>query len=99
VGSTSRVAGGISLGNGFIHLTMFWRELLAALIDHKRRIASVYIFILALLTFRCVIHSTSPDGLMYSPWTLTGRAGQIPFQFAAAYGVLGLFFVALSFTI
>jgi hypothetical protein len=35
---------------------------------------------------------------MYLPWTLAGLARQIPYQFAAAYGVLGVLLIALSFT-
>ncbi|HEX7573914.1 MAG TPA: hypothetical protein VF514_12535, partial [Bacteroidota bacterium] len=88
----------VALGNGFIVTGMLWGGFLAVLIDRRVRTAAVYLFILALLTFFGVIHSASPDGLMYLPWTLAGLARQIPYQFAAAYGVLGLLLIALSFT-
>ena len=88
----------VALGNGFIVTGMLWGGFLAVLIDRRVRTAAVYLFILALLTFFGVIHSASPDGLMYLPWTLAGLARQIPYQFASAYGVLGLLLIALSFT-
>jgi len=88
----------VALGNGFIVTGMLWGGFLAVLIDRRVRTAAVYLFILALLTFFGVIHSASPDGLMYLPWTLAGIAQQIPYQFAAAYGLLGLLLLALSLT-
>jgi len=88
----------VALGNGFIVTGMLWGGFLAVLIDRRIRTAAVYLFILAALTFFGVIHSASPDGLMYLPWTLTGVAREIPFQFGAAYAVLGLLLLTLSFT-
>jgi hypothetical protein len=64
-----------------------------ALMRHSR-IATL--FLLALLTFFGVIHSASPDGLMYLPWTLTGLSRQVPFQFAGAYCVLAVMLLLLS---
>ena len=40
------------------------------------------------LTLFGVIHSASPDGVMYLPWTLKGVAQQIPYQFALGYAAL-----------
>ena len=88
----------VALGNGFIVTGMLWGGFLAVLIDRKLRSASVYLCILALLAFFGVIHSSSPDGLMYLPWTLKGVALQIPYQFATAYVALALLFLGLSFT-
>jgi AGZA family xanthine/uracil permease-like MFS transporter len=76
---------------------MLWGGFLAVLIDRRLRGAALYLFVLALLAFFGVIHSSSPDGLMYLPWTLTGLARQIPYQFGAAYAVLGLLMLLLSF--
>jgi AGZA family xanthine/uracil permease-like MFS transporter len=88
----------VALGNGFIVTAMLWGGFLAVLIDRRVRAAAAYLLILALLAFFGVIHSSSPDGLMYLPWTLAGLARQIPYQFAAAYGALALLLLALSFT-
>jgi hypothetical protein len=35
---------------------------------------------------------------MYLPWTLTGIARQIPYQFAGAYLALGVMVLLLSFS-
>jgi AGZA family xanthine/uracil permease-like MFS transporter len=88
----------VALGNGFIVTGMLWGGFLAVLIDRKIRTAAVYLCILAALTFFGVIHSSSPDGLMYFPWTLSGFAREIPYQFASAYALLALVLVALSYT-
>jgi adenine/guanine/hypoxanthine permease len=88
----------VALGNGFIVTGMLWGGFLAVLIDRKVRTAAVYLCILAVLTFFGVIHSSSPDGLMYLPWTLSGFAREIPYQFASAYALLALVLVALSYT-
>ena len=88
----------VALGNGFIVTGMLWGGFLAVLIDRRVRTAAAYLLILAVLAFFGVIHSASPDGLMYLPWTLAGLARRIPYQFAAAYGALALLLLALSFT-
>jgi len=86
----------VAMGNGFIVTAMLWGGFLAELIDRKLRAASVFLLILASLSFFGVIHSASPDGAMYLPWALTGLARQIPYQFAGAYLVLALLILALS---
>jgi len=88
----------VALGNGFIVTAMLWGAFVAELIDRRLRIAAVYLFVLAGLTFFGVIHSASPDGLMYLPWTLTGMAREVPYQFAGAYFALGVMFLLLSLT-
>jgi len=86
----------IALGNGFIVTAMLWGGFLAVLIDRRLRSASLYLFILAALTFFGIIHSASPDGLMYLPWTLADSARRIPYQFALAYAALAVLLLALS---
>ena len=86
----------IALGNGFIITAMLWGAFLAELIDRRLKISALYLVILAVLSFFGIIHSASPDGLMYFPWTLGGLARQIPIQFALAYLVLGGLFLILS---
>ena len=88
----------VALGNGFIVTAMLWGAFLAELIDRKLRQASTYLVVLAALSFFGIIHSSSPDGLMYLPWTLSGLAQQVPYQFALAYLALAALILALSRT-
>ena len=88
----------VAVGNGFIITAMLWGAFLAELIDRRLRRSALYLGILALLSFFGIIHSASPDGVMYFPWTLEGLARQIPLQFTLAYLVLGGLFLILSFT-
>ncbi len=88
----------VALGNGFIITAMLWGAFLAELIDRRLKAASVYLAILAGLSFFGIVHSAMADGMMYLPWTLDGLAKQIPYQFTLAYGVLALFLLAMSFT-
>jgi hypothetical protein len=50
------------------------------------------------LTFFGVIHSASPDGVMYLPWTLDGFVQKIPYQFAVAYVAFGVMLLLISYT-
>lgn len=88
----------IALGNGFILTGMLWGALLAEMIDRRLKVCSLYLAILALLTFFGIIHSASPDANVYLPWLLTGTARSIPYQFSLAYLVLGALTLLLSFT-
>jgi AGZA family xanthine/uracil permease-like MFS transporter len=88
----------VALGNGFIVTGMLWGAFLAKMIDRRLRVAAFYLFVLAALSFFGVIHSASPDGLMYFPWDLSGIARQVPYQFACAYLVLGGMMLILSMT-
>ncbi|HTR80138.1 MAG TPA: hypothetical protein VMM58_00820 [Bacteroidota bacterium] len=88
----------IALGNGFILTAMLWGGFLAELIDRHLKKSSVYLFILAALSFFGVVHSASADGIMYLPWTLSGMAQKIPYQFAAAYLVFAVMLLLFSLT-
>ena len=88
----------IALGNGFILTAMLWGAFLAELIDRHLRKSAVYLILLALLAFFGVIHSSSPDGMMYLPWHLSGMAQKIPYQFALAYIVFAVMLLGFSFT-
>jgi AGZA family xanthine/uracil permease-like MFS transporter len=88
----------VALGNGFILTAMLWGGMLAELIDRRLKIAAVYLFILAGLTFFGIIHSASPDGVMYFPWMLDAFMQKIPFQFTVAYIAFGVMLVLFSFT-
>jgi AGZA family xanthine/uracil permease-like MFS transporter len=88
----------IALGNGFILTAMLWGGFLAELIDRRLMISAIYLLIMAALTVFGVIHSASPDGVMYLPWTLPLTAQKIPYQFALAYAVLAGALLLLAFT-
>jgi len=89
----------VAVGNGFILTAMLWGGFLAELIDRKLKRSALYLAILALFSFFGVIHSASPDGNMYLPWSLTSPLVRaIPYQFSLAYLVLALLLVALSFS-
>jgi adenine/guanine/hypoxanthine permease len=88
----------IALGNGFILTGMLWGAFLAEMIDRRLKACSLYLFILAALTFFGVVHSSSPDANVYLPWLLTGPAQAIAYQFSLSYLVLGILIFLLSFT-
>jgi AGZA family xanthine/uracil permease-like MFS transporter len=88
----------VALGNGFIVTAMLWGAFLAEMIDKRLRHSAAYLLILAVLAFFGVIHSASPDGVMYFPWQLDAFMRQVPYQFAAAYLALALLLLLLSLT-
>lgn len=87
-----------ALGNGFILTAMLWGAFFAFMIDRKLRKCSLFLFILAVLSFFGVIHSVNPSGFMYLPWHLPEIAQAVPYQFALGYFILGVVILALSFT-
>jgi adenine/guanine/hypoxanthine permease len=89
----------VALGNGFIVTAMLWGGFLAELIDRHLMRSAIYLVILGVLAFFGVIHSSSPDGVMYFPWHLSGLAQQIPYQFTMAYLVLAALLLLLSKTV
>jgi AGZA family xanthine/uracil permease-like MFS transporter len=89
----------LALGNGFILTAMLWGGFLAELIDRRLSRSALYLGILALFTFFGVVHSASPDGNMYLPWTLADpRLRAIPYQFGVGYLLLAVMFLLLGFT-
>jgi len=89
----------VALGNGFILTAMLWGAFLAEMVDRRLRRSALYLGVLALFSFFGVIHSASPDGNMYLPWSLAGPlARAIPYQFATAYAVLAVLLLLLSFS-
>ena len=88
----------IALGNGFILTAMLWGGFLAELIDrHLKRSSALFIYP-GSFTFFGIVHSASPDGMMYLPWNLGGMAQKIPYQFALAYLVFSIMLLLFSFT-
>ncbi len=88
----------VAIGNGFIITAMLWGAFMAEMIDRRLRVSALYLFVLAVFSFFGIIHSSSPDGVMYFPWTLTGLAQRVPYQFALAYSVLAVLLLILSYT-
>ena len=88
----------IALGNGFILTGMLWGSFLAEMIDHRLRICSFYCWILALFSYFGIIHSSAPDSNVYLPWSLTGTARMIPYEFGQCYLLLGAMMFMLSYT-
>ncbi len=88
----------VALGNGFILTAMLWGGFLAELIDRRLGKSAAYLLLLAGFTFFGIIHSATPEGTMYLPWTLTTPLSRIPYQLASAYLVLAALIVALSFS-
>ncbi|HTX18683.1 MAG TPA: hypothetical protein VMG34_08480 [Bacteroidota bacterium] len=88
----------VALGNGFILTAMLWGGFLAEMIDRRLRRSAGYLLILAVLSFFGVVHSASPDGMMYLPWTLSGTALKIPYQISSAYALFSLMLFLFSFT-
>ncbi len=87
----------IALGNGFIVTAMLWASFLVELIDRRLRYASVYLVVLAGLSFFGIVHSAEASGGMYLPWKLPQPGREIPYQFTMAYLVLAGVFFVLSF--
>ncbi|MDP2883981.1 MAG: hypothetical protein Q8P51_03040 [Ignavibacteria bacterium] len=88
----------VALGNGFIVTAMLWGGFLADLIDRHLKKSAVYLFILAGFSFFGIIHSASPDGIMYLPWTLDSFLQKIPYQFAVAYITFAVMLLLFSLT-
>jgi adenine/guanine/hypoxanthine permease len=87
----------VALGNGFILTAMLWGAFLAEMIDRRLKRCAFYLLVLAFLTFFGVIHSSTPEGKMYLPWTISDPLGRaIPYQFALGYLVLAGLVLLLS---
>lgn len=88
----------VVLGNGFILTGMLWGGFLAELIDRRLKASAAYLFVLSGLSYFGIVHSVKVTGAMYNPANLVGGEARIPVEFAAAYAILGVIFLALSFT-
>lgn len=85
----------LMLAHGFILTGMLWGAAIAFLIDRKIGASALTLGICALLTVFGVIHSVSPDGGVYLPWTLTTN---LHYQWAAGYALFALMILGLSLT-
>ena len=87
----------VALGNGFILTAMLWGAFLAEMIDRRLKRCALYLVVLSVFTFFGAIHSATPQGTMYLPWTLADPlARTVPYQFALGYLVLAALVLLLS---
>jgi len=73
------------LSNGFILTALLWGSMLAFLIDRKPRLAALCTFACAIFTLFGIVHSVSPTGEVYLPWTVASHAH---YTIALAYALL-----------
>ncbi len=88
----------VALGNGFILTAMLWGGFVAEMIDRRLVRSALSLGLLALLTFFGVVHSVSPDGEMYLPWTLAPVARTLALQLTFGYLALAGVLLVLSRT-
>jgi adenine/guanine/hypoxanthine permease len=72
----------VMLAHGFILSAMLWGGAVAFLIDRKAAAAAALLVSCAVLSFFGFIHSITPTGGVYFPWT-TGST--LPYHWTAAY--------------
>ncbi|MBI5249029.1 MAG: hypothetical protein HY912_05995 [Desulfomonile tiedjei] len=89
----------IALGNGFILTGMLWGAFLAEMIDRRLKVCSLYLVVLAALSFFGIVHSSALDANVYFPWLLTAFHRDIPYQFTQSYLLLAAMVFVLSFTV
>ena len=85
------------LGNGFIITSMIWASFVVAMIEGRPRRAAWIALLGGALTLFGIIHSVTPAGNLYLPWTLDPLMRSIALQFAAAYGVLAAVLIVFSY--
>lgn len=81
------------LSAGFIVTSLLWASALAAMIDHKLRVAAAFMACAALASLFGVIHSPFPDSPLALPWTLPSElpnhaATLSPLRVGLAYGLV-----------
>jgi adenine/guanine/hypoxanthine permease len=85
----------VLLAHGFILTAMLWGGGVAFLIDRRIAAAAATFAVCGALAFFGFIHSVTPAGGIYLPWT-TGSA--LPYHWTAAYAGFALTLVALGRT-
>jgi len=78
------------LSNGFIVSSLLWGSMLAFLIDGKPRRAAMCALICAVFTLFGIIHSVSPAGELYLPWSVATTG---PYAVATGYGLMAAIFM------
>jgi AGZA family xanthine/uracil permease-like MFS transporter len=72
----------ILLAHGFILTAMLWGGAVAFLIDRRMGAAAATLATCAVLAFFGFIHSVTPSGGIYYPWTV---GSTLPYHWSAAY--------------
>jgi AGZA family xanthine/uracil permease-like MFS transporter len=85
----------VMLAHGFFLTAMLWGGSVAYLIDRRVLASAALLLVCAGLSFFGVIHSVTPSGGIYLPWS-TGSA--LPYQWTAAYAALAVMLVLLART-
>jgi AGZA family xanthine/uracil permease-like MFS transporter len=83
------------LAHGFFLTAMLWGGAAAYLIDRRMGMAAGVLFACAVLSFFGVIHSVTPAGGIYLPWTVPST---LPYQWTAAYAAFAVMLLALGKT-
>lgn len=81
------------LGNGFIVTSLLWGGGFAALLDHRFRVAALFMAACAAATLCGAIHSPLPSGAMFFPWAIPDP---IVRHLAAGYAAVAALFLLLS---
>ncbi len=85
----------VLLAHGFILTAMLWGGAVAFLIDRKVVAAAATLLACAALSLFGFIHSITPSGGVYLPWS-TGST--LPYQWTAAYALFAIMILMLSRT-
>jgi len=83
----------IMLAHGFILTAMLWGGALAFLIDRRIMAAATTLTVCAVLSFFGFIHSITPTGGIYLPWT-TGST--LPYHWTVAYFAFAILVATLG---
>jgi len=86
-----------ALANGFVLTSLLWGSWLAALIDRRLRLASVYCAAAGVFALFGIIHSPLAGSPIFLPWQLSDELWRVPVMFAAGYLVVAGMLVAWSY--
>ncbi len=95
------------LANGFVITSVLWSAALAMILDGKMRAAAAYFLVAGVASLFGVMHSPLIDERIGLPWDVLADVQgplvqalryQTPYHWAAAYGMMALALVGLSFT-
>ena len=97
----------LCLANGFIITSVLWSAALAMILDGRMGAAAVYFVIAGVATLFGVMHSPLIDERIDLPWRVLADVQgplvgalryQTPYHWAAAYGMMAITLLGLSFT-
>ena len=79
-----------TLANGFIVTSLLWASALAAIIDHRLKVAASFFAVAAICSMFGIIHSPLPGSPLVLPWNLEGGLGEVVIRYAAGYAAAAL---------